>query len=65
MSSKDHEAVTLEAFEPYKNQESVTKLRDVLRARVELHRDRLEKEESDEHRGRLKELRDLLRILSE
>lgn len=65
MSAKDCEAKTREAFSPYKNQESVTKLRDVLLARVEVHRDRLEKEESDEYRGRLKELRELLRILSE
>ena len=65
MSGKDHEAKTREAFSPYKNQESVTKLRDVMLARVEVHRDRLEKEESEEHRGRLKELRELLRLISE
>lgn len=65
MSSKDREAATRESFKPYKSQESVTKLRAILSARIEVHRDRLEKEESDEIRGRIKELRELLRILSE
>lgn len=63
--SKELEALAIERFSPYRSQESVTRLKEVLRARIERHRDRLEIEESAEVRGRLKELRDLLKLLSE
>jgi hypothetical protein len=63
--SKEAEAGAVERFKPYRTQESVARLGDVVRAKIERHRDRLEIEESSEVRGRLKELRDILRILSE
>lgn len=63
--SKEAEAGAVERFKPYRTQESVSRLGDVVRARIERHRDRLEVEESAEVRGRLKELRDMLRLLSE
>jgi hypothetical protein len=43
----------------------VLRLGDVLKARVERHRSRLEVENDEHVRGRLKELRDILRLLSE
>jgi hypothetical protein len=63
--NKEKEAQVLEAFEPYRRQESTMRFADLLRARVEVYRDRLEKEESSQMRGRIKEIRDLLRIIYE
>jgi len=63
--SKELEAAAVERFIPYRTQESVMRLGDVVRARIERHRDRLEVVESSEVRGRLKECRDILRLFNE
>lgn len=55
----------LKEFAPFRGQESVMRLTRLLEARVEAHRDRLEKEESEQTRGRLRELREIIKILSE
>lgn len=63
--SKDNVAAALERFTPYKTQDSIMRLREVLLARAENHRDRLERENSEGVRGQLKEIRELLKILTE
>lgn len=63
--SREAENRAVEKLEPFRQQESVRLLADVLKARIERHRDRLEREENAEARGALRELRELLKILSE
>lgn len=63
--SKDAEAKAIEALEGYRQQEGVKKVTNLLKTRIERHRDRLESEESAEVRGRIRELRDLLKIICE
>lgn len=63
--SQDKEAEAIENFKHLRSHEAVLRLGDVLKARVERHRSRLEVENDEHVRGRLKELRDILRLLSE
>lgn len=63
--SKEAEAAALERFAPYRTQDSIMRVREVLAARVETHRDSLERESSELVRGQIKELRALLKILTE
>lgn len=63
--SKESEARAFEAVEPYKGQASLLRFRDYLAARIETYRDSLERENSEEVRGHLKEARKLFTLLSE
>jgi hypothetical protein len=62
--SKEREAKILETLEPYRQQETLRLVVELLTLRRERHRDRLESEESEELRGRAKECKDLLSFLS-
>jgi hypothetical protein len=65
MTHKERQESALEQFKPYNGQESVRRLAAFIEARIECHRDTLEQEGMDKYRERIKELRDLLKILNE
>ena len=63
--SKDNLSLALDRFQPYKGQDAVLRFKEVMAARLETLRDRLEKEESEQVRGQCKELRELFKLLNE
>lgn len=49
----------------YRGQSSYMALRDILVARCETYRDRLERADDEQVRGRIKELRSIIKLLIE
>lgn len=62
--SKEREAKIVDLLQSYKHQEIPTLLVELLTIRRERHRDKLEREEFAEVRGRAKECKDLLLLFS-
>jgi hypothetical protein len=67
--SKENEATARERFAAHRGDMAVRRLTEILEARLETHRDRLEKEadalEAAALRGKLKELREIISLCNE
>lgn len=61
---KEREAELVNILDAYKGQEILARISELLSLRRERHRDKLESEENTVVRGRAKECKDLLYILS-
>jgi hypothetical protein len=62
--SKEREAQIVEQLEPYRQQQVLKLVSELLQIRRERHRDRLEREEHAESRGAAWECKALLQFLS-
>lgn len=62
--NRDRESELLELLSPYKGQGVLNHVTELLTLRRERHRDRLEKAEEAEFRGRAKECKDLIQLFS-
>lgn len=65
MTNKERQESALGQVRAHREQESVRRLADYVAARIECHRDSLEQDGMDKYRERIKELRDLLKVLNE
>ncbi len=61
-AGKSREGVLMELLQSYTGQEVAGLVVELLTIRRERYRDKLERQESPEHRGRAKECKDLLQI---